>query len=178
MSFAENLKQLRKEKQMSQEDLAELLNVSRQSVSKWEQGLSYPEVETLLLLSKTLSVSLDEMLSTGFSCTETPKTSITGSLIITSPNENVIATCSKVQSSQRMSRRKNKPNYALYGFTHGGSQFFGEPATFLGWYANEELISKEMEAIHNAISNGIPTYTLQYSAQVQRRWSGLKLVSK
>ena len=36
MSFAENLKQLRKEKQLSQEALAEMLDVSRQAVSKWE----------------------------------------------------------------------------------------------------------------------------------------------
>ena len=39
MSFAENLKQLRKEKQLSQEELAEILDVSRQAVSKWEQGI-------------------------------------------------------------------------------------------------------------------------------------------
>ena len=38
MSFAERLKQIRKEKGLSQEDLAELLDVSRQAVSKWEQG--------------------------------------------------------------------------------------------------------------------------------------------
>ena len=40
MSFAKNLKQLRKEKQLSQEELAEILDVSRQAVSKWEQGVS------------------------------------------------------------------------------------------------------------------------------------------
>ena len=40
MGFAENLKTLRKEKQLSQEQLAEILDVSRQSVSKWEQGVS------------------------------------------------------------------------------------------------------------------------------------------
>ena len=44
MSFAENLKQIRKEKNISQEKLAELLGVSRQAVSKWEQGIGYPEV--------------------------------------------------------------------------------------------------------------------------------------
>ena len=41
MSFAENLKQIRQERNLSQEDLAELLDVSRQAVSKWEQGVSH-----------------------------------------------------------------------------------------------------------------------------------------
>ena len=40
MSFAENLKQVRKERNLSQEELAEILDVSRQAVSKWEQGVS------------------------------------------------------------------------------------------------------------------------------------------
>ena len=40
MSFAENLKRIRKEHHLSQEELAELLDVSRQAVSKWEQGVS------------------------------------------------------------------------------------------------------------------------------------------
>ena len=59
MSFADNLKQLRKEHHLSQEELAELLDVSRQAVSKWEQGNGYPEVEKLLLLSSKLNISLD-----------------------------------------------------------------------------------------------------------------------
>ena len=41
MSFADNLKQIRKEHNLSQEEMAELLNVSRQAVSKWEQGVDY-----------------------------------------------------------------------------------------------------------------------------------------
>ena len=48
MSFAENLKLIRKERNLSQEELAEILEVSRQAVSKWEQGDGYPEVEKLL----------------------------------------------------------------------------------------------------------------------------------
>ena len=59
MGFAENLKQIRKEMHLSQEDLAEMLDVSRQAVSKWEQGMGYPEVEKLLLLSSKLNISLD-----------------------------------------------------------------------------------------------------------------------
>lgn len=64
MSFADNLKQLRKEHHLSQEELAELLDVSRQAVSKWEQGNGYPEVEKLLLLSSKLNISLDSLMST------------------------------------------------------------------------------------------------------------------
>ncbi len=43
MKFGENLRSLRKSKKLSQEDLAEKMNVSRQSVSKWETGLLFPK---------------------------------------------------------------------------------------------------------------------------------------
>ena len=58
MSFSENLKKIRRAYHLSQEELAELLDVSRQAVSKWEQGQGYPEVEKLLLLSSKLNISL------------------------------------------------------------------------------------------------------------------------
>lgn len=45
MSFCDNLREIRKQKNISQEGLAELLNVSRQSISKWEQDICYPEME-------------------------------------------------------------------------------------------------------------------------------------
>ena len=48
MSFGENLQFLRKQKNITQEQLAERLEVSRQSVSKWESSQSYPEMEKLL----------------------------------------------------------------------------------------------------------------------------------
>ena len=63
MSFSENLQAVRKKNQLSQEELAELLGVSRQAVSKWELGDGYPEVEKLLILSKKLNVSLDSLMT-------------------------------------------------------------------------------------------------------------------
>lgn len=63
MSFAENLKYLRKQKEVTQEQLAEILSVSRQAISKWESGFGYPETEKLLVLSKELNVSLDYLFS-------------------------------------------------------------------------------------------------------------------
>ena len=62
MSFAENLQAFRKKNGLTQEDLAELLGVSRQAVSKWEQGDGYPEVEKLLILAEKLGVSLDALM--------------------------------------------------------------------------------------------------------------------
>lgn len=62
MNFKEKLQKIRKEKGYSQEQLADMIGVSRQAVSKWESGLSYPETEKLIELSKLFSLSLDELL--------------------------------------------------------------------------------------------------------------------
>ena len=63
MSFGDRLKVTRKQKGFSQEDLAEMLDVSRQSVTKWETGISYPEIRTLLELSCILEKDLDWLFS-------------------------------------------------------------------------------------------------------------------
>jgi transcriptional regulator with XRE-family HTH domain len=47
MSFADNLKSIRQERHISQEELAEIIGVSRQAVSKWEQGSGYPEMDEI-----------------------------------------------------------------------------------------------------------------------------------
>lgn len=62
MKFADNLYFLRKRDKITQEDLAEKLNVSRQSVSKWETGEAYPETEKLLVLCDLFNVSLDDLM--------------------------------------------------------------------------------------------------------------------
>ncbi|MBQ7093425.1 MAG: helix-turn-helix transcriptional regulator [Clostridia bacterium] len=177
MSFADNLKQLRKEKQLSQEELAEMLDVSRQAISKWEQGIGYPEVEKLLLLSHKLNISLDSLMSTeNAQKLDLESSNVTGTIVITSPHENVIATCYKVSSSGKMSGGKSSPQYALFGVSKGTPSFWGEPTTFLGWYANKELISKEISEIYSAIRNGAATYTLKYSAKTERKWMRIRII--
>ena len=177
MSFAENLKQLRKENGLSQEDLAEILDVSRQAVSKWEQGNGYPEVEKLLLISNKLNISLDNLMSAEINQgADNKSTNVTGAITITSPNENVIATCYKVLSSGKMRGGKSSPKYALYGVSNGISSFWGEPTTFLGWYADKEQITKEIAEIQNAIFSGTATYVLKYSAKTERKWTKVKII--
>jgi transcriptional regulator with XRE-family HTH domain len=62
MTFADKLQSLRKTQKLSQEDLAEKCGVTRQSVSKWETGLGYPETEKLPILCDVLNVNLDYLL--------------------------------------------------------------------------------------------------------------------
>ena len=63
MSFAYEIQKARIVNNLSQEELAEMLGVSRQSVSKWERSEGYPEVETLIEIAKRLKLSLDDLMS-------------------------------------------------------------------------------------------------------------------
>lgn len=62
MKFEENLVKLRKSKGLSQEELAEKLDVSRQTVYKWESGQSYPELDRLVIISKLFGYTIDDIL--------------------------------------------------------------------------------------------------------------------
>lgn len=65
MALPEKLYTLRKKSGLSQEQLAEALNVSRQAISKWEGGSATPESDKLLALSNYFGVSLDYLLKDG-----------------------------------------------------------------------------------------------------------------
>lgn len=68
MKFAYKLQELRKGSGMSQEEFAELLGVSRQSVSKWESGKGYPEIDKLIFISNYFNTSLDLLLKDTSNC--------------------------------------------------------------------------------------------------------------
>jgi len=67
MKFGDNLKLIRKNKNMSQEQLAEKVNVSRQSVSKWETGEAYPEMNNILELCKIFNCKINDIVHTDMS---------------------------------------------------------------------------------------------------------------
>ncbi|MCU5459970.1 helix-turn-helix domain-containing protein [Bacillus cereus] len=62
MIFSERLKQEREKRNWSQNDLAEKIHVSRQSVSKWETGKNYPSIEIIIHLSDLFGITIDELL--------------------------------------------------------------------------------------------------------------------
>jgi len=63
MDFSEKLQQLRTKNNLTQEQLAEKVCVSRVAVSKWESGRGYPNLDSLKLLAKVFNISIDELLS-------------------------------------------------------------------------------------------------------------------
>ncbi len=63
MNLSENLKKIRKEHNLSQEQLAEKLGVSRQSVSKWESELAYPELDKIIQISSLFNINVDDLLN-------------------------------------------------------------------------------------------------------------------
>lgn len=62
MKFKDKIVVLRKKNNLSQEALAEKLNMSRQAISKWESGNSYPDMNTMLKVCEILNCTLDELL--------------------------------------------------------------------------------------------------------------------
>ena len=63
MEFNEKLQELRKQKELTQEELAEYLYVSRTAISKWESGRGYPNIDSLKVIAKFFEVTIDELLS-------------------------------------------------------------------------------------------------------------------
>lgn len=93
MDFNNRLYQLRKQKGLSQEELANRLNVSRQTVSKWEVGDSTPDMEKLIAMSDLFDVSLDKLVM-GKEDEEKPP-STTKSELVTVLNEKVLTNKNK-----------------------------------------------------------------------------------
>ena len=61
MSFAENLKRLRKELKIGQQDLSKVINVSTKTISHWETGYTEPSINQLIALANFFDITLDEL---------------------------------------------------------------------------------------------------------------------
>lgn len=166
MSFSENLQAIRKKNQLSQEELAELLGVSRQAVSKWELGEGYPEVDKLLILSNKLNISLDSLMTGSISDSKPQENRQSGMIRIVSPNEGVIMNVAKLKKSLEFRGGKNSPKYALFASDERENAFSHN--TFLAWYRNLEDISQEIGEIQKALDTGAASYTLQYSVKCKQ----------
>ena len=98
--LSENIKTIRKSKGLSQEELAIKLNVVRQTISKWEQGLSVPDADMLISVSKAL---------------ETPVSTLLGETVIETPIEDLKVIAEKLEVINLLLAKRNLSKWkALY----------------------------------------------------------------
>ncbi len=173
MDIGQNILNLRKSANLSQEQLAEKMGVTRQTISNWELNESSPDLKQGRELSKIFNVSLDDL--AGDSTFEYLGSKDSNKKItIISPIENVIVTCNKVQSSGKYNGGKDSPKYALFGSDESNSS----NSIFLGWYEDKEQISKEIMGIKEALVSGTQPYELKYNVEVERKLMGMILKMK
>ncbi len=171
MSFGDNLREIRKQRGITQEGLAELLGVSRQAVSKWESDSGYPETEKLIAISRELNISLDYLLNDVSNTAEAPEEkpavyapSGGGIAITTFDGQNVVI-CRSVKCSPIAFPGKNQPRFILNGIDR--VSFWGEHAVLLGWYATEKDVQNEIRGITEALGRGEASYRLRHAAEVK-----------
>ena len=171
MSFGQNLKLARKQKNITQEQLAELLGISRQAVSKWESGNGYPEIDKLRIISKELNVSLDYLMDREPAAQEEKEDEKNviyipaEQIAIYNQDRSQVVRCLSVRYSKILLPAKNEPPYILQGVDHVG--FFGAHTIILGWYDDEESVKKELSEISASLEKGIHIYQLKYCALVE-----------
>ena len=165
-------RKFRKQRGVTQEELAEILGVSRQAISKWESDSGYPETEKLLVISKTLNISIDYLLNDVTVMKEKEKTeeksvvyAPTGKIAITTYDNKNVVFCKSVKTSPILWPGKDEPKYILNGVDK--VTFWGEHTIILGWYAILEDVEKEISEITKAIQNGEGAYKLKYNADVE-----------
>ena len=100
MEFNNKLYELRKQKGFSQEELANRLNVSRQTISKWEVGESTPDLEKLVAISDLFEVSLDELVKGEESKIAEPSERIVKSELYSDIKEHVLTQDNKKRATK------------------------------------------------------------------------------
>lgn len=168
MSFDENLKKARKAKGLSQEELAQKLQLSRQAISKWESGEGYPNVEKLCLLAQCLSVSLDFLMKES-GAEKLLQEKASEGIYIASFDGSALVKCQSVISSGRFKTGKAQPKYALIG-VQSQTSFWGAERVVLGWYEEQESLLKELQQITAAMQRKDTFYEVQYAVKVKKHW--------
>ncbi|MDE7299254.1 MAG: helix-turn-helix domain-containing protein [Lachnospiraceae bacterium] len=174
MSFSENLRNARKKKGLSQEQLAEALDISRQSVSKWESGAALPETDRLADIAALLGISADYLLTGREATPADVVPAAPGRILIKSFDGAAVVSCMKVSASPILRPAKNEPAFLLQGVDRTG--FFGDHNIILAYYADEKSIKKEISEISDAMARGDRAYTLRYYAEVTTKGLSPKLV--
>ena len=137
MVFCEKLQILRKNKGLTQEELADRLNISRAAVAKWESGQSYPDISNLIQISNLMNVTIDYLVKDQ-NCAVSPETEAKTDIseIIDfrlEANVNTYAAFANETESTRLDShdfRYERGNFVYHDTYVGGEQFAGEEAVW------------------------------------------------
>ena len=152
MDLKEKLKSIRKENNLTQEQLAESLNVTRQAVAKWELGETIPDISNLILISNKFNISLDRLLKND-TCSD--KDILNKEL----PNKNIeemisfLCTAKKntYASSMKDANKPSRPNSKDLVFTQGDLKYFDS------YFGAQNFVGEEV-----LFKNDVPLWAMNY----------------
>lgn len=139
MEFREKLQVLRTQMKISQEELAEQLNISRQSVTKWENGQTFPDIQNLIQLSDIFKVSIDQLVKENDACNinvfgqqQVPKQNIR-TFLIRAKNNTYVTGGNVALPSRPNSKdfRYSEGEYTYIDSYLGNERFAGEEAVWI-----------------------------------------------
>jgi transcriptional regulator with XRE-family HTH domain len=159
--FNDNLAMLRKQAGVSQAELAAAIGVSRQAVSKYENGTAEPDIAKLTQLKQYFDVSFDQLLD-GVQphVSQSPQTVVNGKIMIKTASGR-LASFSGFRIGTNITLKK-KQRVALIGDSDVVT-FFGLEQLVLGLYASRRDAEREIESIQSAMQNGVASYELQFT---------------
>ncbi len=184
MSISVKIQQLRKSNGLSQEQLAEKLDVSRQAISKWESGVTFPDVEKIVLISELFNISTDYLLKDENTvkcgevtqqCVQVPqkiyivdinkrKLSAFDEFAVEMLGFNNNGEADLITGINKSVTKVKVPVCILYGVTKG---ILGmNKHTTLGFYASLEDAEKELNNISRTGATET-VYELKYAAKMQ-----------
>lgn len=173
--FDERLTQLRKQKGLSQNDLAEAIGISRQAISKSENGLAEPDLDKIEQLRTILGVSYADLLGEEPQ-QQAPSTHVqSDSITITSLINDRLGSYTGFQVAEGIPS-KTAPSFLLIGESSQrgflGTTRLAEP----GWYQTRQAAETEIKKIQDAIQRGETVYHLAYTAKVNKKGTfGIRL---
>lgn len=167
--FSEKLKELRTKKGISQEELSELLDVSRQSISRYENGTAQPDFDKLLMLSNYFEVSIDFLLGNQLKEENGASVGLEGrnKITIISKIDGKMSSFYKFSLSPVYGKKEYHPEVMLLGVD--GHSFWGDSTVALGWYKERADAEAELREILEAMSQGKPAYDLRYFVGTKKR---------
>lgn len=139
MEFKEKLQLLRTNMRLSQEELADKLDISRQSITKWENGQSFPDIQNLIQLSEIFKVSIDRLVKENDTCmarlfcsSNDPKQDIR-TFLVRAKNSTYAAGENEVLPSKPNSHdfRYAEDDYLYMDTYLGGQKFIGEECVWI-----------------------------------------------